>query len=302
MPNALLQSGGNLNFPLFDPRLARRHRDRFTRDLIPELEYANSIFIPAGRWPARGWVLLKRSDLNRMNKYATDLSLSIEDLKRVSPDKSLSSKLTFRNLSLVQARCVSRGKAENPDALYLVELTDQRGLLWNRWFSFPTTSQYNINAPAYPQTFYESTMNAGFAWTWNQMIQDLWEQMGAFLGTFPGMPITPIGIPEGWSYPGCAAWPALCDLLDYNGCYVACDLTKSSPYTIVQGGAADEDFDRKQVAFAGLLEDDMEWIDVGAGRVPATVVVYFHRRNAFYCTEETIRRDALQWQTTPLYS
>ena len=36
--------------------------------------------------------------------------------------------------------------------------------------------------------------------------------------------------------------------------------------------------------------------------MPASVTVLFHRRNQVYGTEETVRRDTLQWSTTPLYS
>jgi hypothetical protein len=303
MPNALLQSGGNLSFPLYDARLVRRHRERFRRDEIPELSLANGLWISAGRWPARGWVLLKRSDLNRMQPYGTDFWLTLEDMKHTTETARVSSSLTFKGLSMVQARCVTRGIAADPDAIYLVELTDKRGLLWNQWFEFPTESQYNIRAPAYPQQFYQNTLAGGFLpHTWDTMIDDLWTQMASFLGTYPGVPSGLSDAPEGWSYPGTSAWLALSDLLEFNGCYVAADLTKSPPYTIVRGGDADAAFTANQAAFADFLEDDLEWISTGAGRVPGTVIVYFHRRNEFYGTEETIRRDSLQWQTTPLYS
>ncbi len=234
--------------------------------------------------------------------YATNFVLNIEDMKRVTSTQSLTSKLTFKNLAIVQARCVSRGKEEDRDSLYLVELTDGRGILSNRWFDFPTTSQYNVLAPAYPTDLYELTTDGGFAWTWDLMVRDLWEQMSAFLGAYPGLPITPFDVPENWIFPGVSAWEALCKMLDQIGCYVACDLTKNSPYTIVEGGATDDAFDALVANFAGFLEDDFEWIDVGAGRVPATVRVFFHRRNEFYGTEETIRRDTLQWQTSSIYS
>jgi hypothetical protein len=46
-------------FPIFDPRSVRENRERFRRDAIPALEYANSVYCPAGRYPTRGWVLLR---------------------------------------------------------------------------------------------------------------------------------------------------------------------------------------------------------------------------------------------------
>jgi len=73
-------------------------------------------------------------------------------------------------------------------------------------------------------------------------------------------------------------------------------------YAIVTAGAADSLFSALQTIYIPNLEDDLEWLDVGAARVPKTVTVFFKRRNDIYGTEETVRRDALQWATTPYYS
>ncbi len=280
---------------LLDPRRERALRRRFRRDDVPELALANSVHVPAGRWPVRGWLLLRRRDYDRIDPYATDLSLSLEDFLRRTPPVTLS------GLTVVQARCVSTGLASDPDAAYLVEVTDARGTLWNRWSAQGTTSQYNVRAPAYPGEFYEATLDAGVPWTWDRLCQDLWSQMPA-LGSYPGLPLTPLGVPEGWSFPGEPAWLALDRVLTFCGLSVACDLTVSSPYAVVADGAADTIFDAATAQYADFLEDDDEWIDAGSGRVPGSVVCYFHRRNEQYGTEETVRRDALQWQTTPLYS
>ncbi len=67
-------------------------------------------------------------------------------------------------------------------------------------------------------------------------------------------------------------------------------------------GASDAAFDALTVKWATNLQDDLDWIDVGAGRVPGTVIVYFRRVNQYYGTEETVRRDSLQWATNSVYS
>jgi hypothetical protein len=67
-------------------------------------------------------------------------------------------------------------------------------------------------------------------------------------------------------------------------------------------GATDAVYSALVTKYAGALEDTMEYLDTGSGRVPSQVVVYFHRRNQVYGTEETVRDDAQQWQNTPLYS
>ena len=297
-----------LQFPLYDAREPRDSRGRFRRDKLDLLARANSFYMPAGRFPSRGWVLLARADYDQLTKYSTDLVLHIGDTTRPDNVGALS------GLSIVQAQCVTRGLVSDPAALYLVELTDARGILYNRWFQFPLISSYNERAPGYPETFYLNSMKdypaAGAGskttWTWSTLIGDLWSQMGTFLGAYPGLPYAPAGTPEGFDFNGVSAWEVLCDLLDHLGMQVACDLTKASPFTIVQLGKTDATFAALQSKYVPNLEDDLEWIDLGAARVPATVKVLFRRRNTIYGTEEavTYRNDAMaqQWEQEATYS
>jgi hypothetical protein len=299
MPNLLRQPyvagvQAQVDMLLKDPAWERDHRERFGRDVIHELRLANTLCIPASRWPVTGWVLVRAAEYQQVNTYATNFQLLIEDVQTKTAT-------TFSNLSIVQAQCVSTGLPGDPEAIYLVELTDARGILHNRWFRFPTSSQYNIAAPAYPGLFYSGTLNAGVAFDWTGIVGDLWTQMGAFLGAYPGLPIVPAVPTEGWSFPGAGAWEVLNNILDHIGCVVTADLTKAAPYSIVLDGAADAAFTALQARYRGALEDDLQWLDTGSGRVPRQVIVYFHRRNQYYGTEETVRRDSLQWQTTPLY-
>jgi len=285
-----------VTLPLQDPIPERANRIRFGRERAHRLELANSLYCPAGRWPSRGYVLVLRSDLNNVqNKYATNFQLNFTDVKT-------GTSLTFQNLSIIHAWCVSRGNTADPDAVYLVELTDNRGILWSPWFQFPTTSQYNIVAPAYPGQYYSGSMNAGVPWDWNGMVGDLWGQMGTFLGTFPGLPSFPTATPEGFSFPGVGAWDALNRILELTGMQVSADHTNSPQYGIVVVGATDAAFAGLQAKYEGdAIEDDYEYIDLGAGRVPGNIIVLFHRRNEYYGTEETVRRDSLQWWTTPFH-
>ena len=301
MPNALVQpyAAGQqaaATAPLYDPRFERSSRRRFHRPLIPELELANSLYVSSGLWPARGWILLRRGDYNNINPYAINLQLQIEDFSGNS--------LTFQNLSIVQARCVSRGIAADPNAIYLVELTDLRGLVYNKWFQWPLDQFYNVRAPAYPDDYYTDSLSGGSStWTWDGMVGNIWGQMFPPLPAYPGLPISPTSPVEGFSYVGVAAWEAVNQILDLLGCAVAVDLTQNTaPYSIVDLSVDDEIFADLQEQFSGNLEDDLEYIDPGAGRVPFSVTVFFQRRNEFYGTEETIRMDNLQWSSTPSYS
>lgn len=286
-------------YPLYDAYEVRRHRRHYRYDDVPELEWANSLYVPRGRWPARGWLLMRRSEFNQLDPYTTH-SLVIQDYgKRANTAENAA--ITFQNLSIVQARQISGGITSDPNSILLVEITDPRGTVWNEWFQIPTQSQYNIRSPAYPELFYSASMNGASNWNFSAMIGDLWGQMTA-LGTYPGLSSTPSWTPEGWSFPGESAWKAVCSILNYLGMTVAVDLTSATPYTIVDFDGADAANDTRFTTYEGVREDDWNYTDVGLGRVPRYVRVFFHRRNQYYGTEETVRRDAFQWSSTPLYS
>lgn len=294
-------------YPLYDAREAVESRVRFRRDAVPLLRHANSLYVPCGHYATHGWILLSRKDYNQLDRYSTTLQLEIGDATR--PNNTG----IFKNLAIVQAQCVTRGLADDPNALYLIELTDARGVLQNRWFQFPITTQYNIRAPGYPQTFLLESMDdyptAGVGskttWTWSRMLQDMWERM-PLLGTWPGLPFFPQGTPEGFWFTGVPALDALCGVLDHLGLTIACDLTQANPFTIVSEGADDAVFTALQAKYTTHLEDDQEWIDVGSGRVPSTVSVLFRRRNSVYGTEETVayRNDVIarQWNMQAVYT
>src|SRR5262249_25147121 len=133
MPNVFGPSAGissSQAYQLVDPRRVVAARNRFRRMAIPELELANSLYVSSGKWPARGWIVLRRQDYNALagsggtGTYATNLRLQIDSFDPRLPP------VTFTDLSIVQARCVSRGISSDPNAVYLVEITDRRGLLW----------------------------------------------------------------------------------------------------------------------------------------------------------------------------
>lgn len=289
-------------FPLVDVRCVREHRERFRRDAFPELDRANSYYSMAGRWPDVGWVLLDRAAYNQLNPYSNTMQLVMWD--------GVNAPIVLPNLSIVQARCVTRGVASDPNAIYLIQLTNNEGILYNPWFQFPVNVQYNVVAPAYPgntatptgPTYISGSLtgaNGTDAWTWNGMVQDLWNKASALLGPYPGLPIVPNGAPEGFSFVGVPHWEALSRVMDYLGLAISGSFPN---FTIVVPGAADAAYQALVTKYANNVEDSMEYLDVGSGRAPSSVVVFFNRRNQVYGTEETVRYSAGQWQNNPAYS
>lgn len=286
-------------YPLISPVAVREHRQRFRREYIPELMRANSLYVPGGRWATKGWILLDRGSYNNINTYSTSLQLNISDTRQANNVK------TVKGLSIIHAQCVTRGLANDLNAVYLVELTDARGVVGNKWFQAPLTTCYNIRASAYPDTYHPWSLNNGATWTWQGMIQDMWGKVSGgnnLLGNAPSLPTTPSGTPEGFWFAGVPGWQAISDVLDHLGMIVAVDPTQApgSQYSIVQIGNADTTFTSLQSKYSTNLEDDLEWIDTGSGRVPGSVIVAFKKRYAVYGTEETVRYDPiLQWESGP---
>lgn len=286
-----MNSFGNSSnqFALIDPRSVALARMRFRRESVPELEYANSYYSLSGLWPDVGWILLDRGSYSKLNPYATNLSLHIDSTVVVS------------NLTVVQARCLTRGLASDSNAIYLIQVTNGIGALYNQWYQTSVNVQYNVRSPAYPEMYYSSTLNGSAAWTWDQMVGNLWGLAPLQLGTYPHLPITPSGTPENFSFVGVSLWEAITRILTHLGLTVTGDFPALG---IAVSGAADATLAAQQVKYAaaGALEDDMEYLDGGSGRVPGSVVVFFHKRYQYYGTEETVRRDAFQWQGTPAYA
>jgi hypothetical protein len=59
--------------------------------------------------------------------------------------------------------------------------------------------------------FYPSSLNTGVAWTWQEIVTDLWGKYATPFGstTAPQFPATPAGTPEGFAFQGVDVWTAL---------------------------------------------------------------------------------------------
>ncbi len=257
---------------------------------------ANCFLSPLGEAPGRGWLLLSRASLN---------ALTLDSLQSLVLTDDLGTTLTFHSLVYVTARNLMSGVVGDASALYLVEIADSRWRCHNAIYSVPLVKQYNVRAPAWGGVYYDDSRNAGSDWTWTTLITDVWNTMSAQLGTFPSLPVSPNGTPEGWIFNGEPAWQALNQLLWRVGCAVACDLTKSTAqYSIVQVGATDTVNSSliTSVEAKGKRIADEEFIEAIRGRVPYGVEVAFHRQQSDYGTERTTPKDLTQWNQHAIYT
>lgn len=261
-----------------------------------DLPRCNSLVNVLGCHAARGWLLLTRRSLNRID---------LNDLNDLELRDDIGNRVFARDLVVTkEPLCVSptwfAGDEEDPDALYLVDVADCRWLVRNPNYQVPLEAYYNARQPGTAGTFYSDTRNGGSDWTWQTLVTNLWAQMTAQLGTTSSatLPFTPTGTPEGWSFPGVVAWDALCCVLEHVGCAVRWDPSKTvsqGAYSVVRVGAAHAATDAILARAERLprKEFDRRYLPVTRGLVPAGARVYFNRGGIYSSTD---------WHTGAVYS
>src|SRR5262245_23924645 len=191
----------------------------------------NSYFCPLGVNPGRGWILLLRSQLDRINQnnlYNFYLETYDQARKRVSS-------VTHRNLLFVKAQCLTPGAADDTKSAYLCELADRRHL----YTTIPIDKAYNVRSCPGSATYYSATLNSGTPWTWQTLVTDIWNTLGTSrLGGNSTLPFTPDGTPEGFDFYGGYALFALGAVLERLGCALAYDSIADS-FSIVRVAATD---------------------------------------------------------------
>ncbi|HYH66842.1 MAG TPA: hypothetical protein VD866_19265 [Urbifossiella sp.] len=230
---------------------------------------ANLFRNPLGRGPGAGAVLLTKADLDALD-LTTDHTLSFDD------DRTSARPVELRRITLLRAKCLSPGHRADPRAVYLCGVVDRRHFLAQT----PVDAAYNVR-DADGEAYLDATTNGGAAWTWQEVVTDLWDALGL---TDPStLPFTPGGAPENLRYHAAGAWESLCDVLDRIACAVKVEHTTDT-FTIVRLGDAATTGARALSAELGQADADglRSWdayhVEPNRGRLPETVRVLFPRR------------------------
>ncbi len=298
--------------PIVDAAEERQNVAAENTPTTPGFAKTNSFAVPAGPEPARGWVLVSRIALDTLDLNGRHtLTFAFRNNSGV-----ITQSITWQNLVIAREPSTvdSALVPAAPETVCLVELADVRHLLKNTMppYNGPTIlTQYNVRAPAYQGAsddtkYYASSLNAGAHWTWSTMIGDIWATMSVELGSFPGLPFSPDGVPEGWYFQGVLAYDALTEVLTRIGCELKPDLTQASgqQFRIVQIGTADATSDATLAAaeLASLKIFDAEYQSQYLGTVPYGVKVLFHRQENYGGVEQTGIQTSAQWITSNVYS
>lgn len=254
--------------PLLDPAvLFRECRDRgLPTDWFGKV---NSFRCPLGEKPGTGFLLVRRSDLNKISFRAGETLTVTDDHGRSIPVK---------NLTVTKAECVTPGYDPDPNAAYLLTVADLRHLL----AKVPCDKAYNLRGPAGGGRL-PGSLNAGAAWTWQQIVTDLWNLLSAVftdLPSAPTLPFTPDATPEDLDYYGGHAWHALNNVLARLACAIRYNPTKdpgTGTWAIVRLGTADAAATKAVTALAGERVWDAFPLDPVRAWRPQKVRVLFRR-------------------------
>jgi hypothetical protein len=241
---------------------------------------ANSYRCPVGFEPGVAYVLVTRRIFMSLSR-TSPLSLTC-----TAGDNTL----TFGGLYLNHGWSVSKGHNADNDRAYLVQLLDKRAKMFGA-----TDKAFNVPLPAPAtddkesvQAFYEDTLDNGGVFTWDNMVRDLWEDLPAEAGSFPGLPYAPHDRPTDFRFHGWDTWEAIEVVLTKLGCTVALH-PFTGRFAIVKLGASQPGF-RSAMARHPLRMQDAAPLG-GTAVYPAAIRVFFHRIYRSYGTERTTPRE-----------
>lgn len=249
---------------------------------------ANGYSNVLGPAPGIGYVLMLRRDWNQIYSQRNG-TFTLEFTAAGKTAKVI-------GLYIISAVKVSGGPAGSDNAVYMLKLADKR---WHARMS-DTARQINMRCPAPPATsggslYYASSLDGGSPYTWARACQVVWNDVPGF-GDWPGLPMTPpTTTPENFSFVGVPAIDALATLLDCLSCTITFNPSDGT-IKIVQSGVTQAGLSGKIEAAKDYIVDS-EPFDIPAALTPATVRVYFHRRDKHYGTERFTQRDSDAWTT-----
>lgn len=231
---------------------------------------ANRFECPLGTKSGQSYVLMRRGELDALSA-ANQLNRP-NDL--VFVDASQQTR-TFKNLHIVGTRCIVPDYPNSPDSTHLVELADRRRLFG----MIAADSAFNIRqVPA--GGFTAATINAGVAWTWQQVITQLAAKIPSyFLTPNPALrlPVTSDGTPDGLDFRGWRLGDALQWVLDRLGLALAWH-PFADVYSIVQPGQTQAGLAAAETAQLAVRLFDAEPLNLWYGQVPFFVSVYFRKQ------------------------
>ncbi len=182
---------------------------------------ANSYTCKIGADEGDGWILLRKSELAKLNS-STPYDLKLGD------NSTADSYVTIKRLAIIQAQRVFCTGSLDPQSLYLVQLADVR------WFLKRTSicKRYNIRETCSAGGWCDGTTKdgAGTPWTFLEIIEDIYTEFSSFGGFLPNYTFSTSYVfgdlpdpPENIRFEGVSAWDALANLCQQFGFFIRYD-------------------------------------------------------------------------------
>lgn len=280
---------------VLDPKQLRLECEQAGIDTRRFAGIANSFYLPRGRYPGRGYLLMLRKDFLSLNPLIPHTIRF-----NAPPDRT-----EIKNLYIVSFYSLAGGPVETATDAYLVEFADARVTA----HLSHVNKNYNVVSPDHTNAYLlskkedeEDEEAPRTNWTWTQMVDDLYGYLPlTFAGTDYTVSQTPTTIPETYAFHGVPAWDAMCDIFDDANNIYYCDV---NGYLVVKkGNDADTANSIQLTRSFSRLHHHAHTKHNTITFIPETVGVLFPRRDFAFQTSEDLLEVTFNsyWRNRPYY-
>ena len=175
---------------------------------LDALSQANSFILPSGAVHGRGWVVLRKSDVEAAIAYGGStfqISLGFSDQFGT---------FQIQKLGIASATALTGTTTKTDEALYLVHLVDARAVAhYSAIDKAYNVRSYRILQAGNAPDYYEPTLNGGAVWSWQEIIDDLWTILPTVMGSVSFDASWPASTAENYIFRGINAWDAIHKIL-----------------------------------------------------------------------------------------
>ena len=262
------------NQPIIPAQLALDQYEKNNWDTSGFEGMANSFRCPIGEEPSQGFFLMTRQAVQQINTAGYKTLVMGDD----------NGSVTLPGIVVKQAIRLVTGASQDPNALYLVEVTDKRFIARMSIVNLRFNIRYSGASEIDP-----NTTNLGTPWTWAQVVSQIATVLpaGASSIVIPSS-VSVSSTPENIQYDCVSGWSALADVGKRLGCELLYNPIADAFSMVQMGIGSSNPLGNQGGASSGggltsgptlrtqsdLLLEDLESI-TGAYNYPATVSVCF---------------------------
>lgn len=297
-PARIYVTSGNDRYYATDPTHVAKYLSS-VRQPSEFLGKANGYRVTSDGEPGTGYILLKRSQLDAMDRSLSTFSITFETVGIPAPAGTV----TISNLHIANALAVTGTINEKPDDIYLVEFKD------NIEYAKLTalTKGYNLRTPDWVAAadYLADSLNGGGAWTWATMLADIWTNISPAVGALTTTLVSfPTSGPDNFADFGTNAWFAALHLCHSTHNRLIC--ARAGTFHAISEGAADP----TNTAYMATALTNKILLNPSHPKthskttVPAAVKVFFTKRNTAFQNNADVNivTGTEQWHSDPTYS